>query len=222
MHLFKNRIGLFLVLTAVLFTFLLASCQKEEMNLKKESTQQLDIEPGKFQKEFTLTDSTGKNSVTLRMSSESPFEDNFDAAQEISVKPIFEAPEENSKAEAVPFEKDFANQPIVTVEVVSQKLEEGAIGLKLDFKADNSGEAEARAIYTYAFYTYYDHIGVTAWTGCLTAHYLHRPYSYSPWIWFNSFFLCGVNWSFGYSIYSYQMGTVVYYYSGTWFTVYVW
>lgn len=201
----------FAVLAAA--ALLLASCQKENIS-----------EPATASRLVTLTDQSGKNTVTLRLSADAALLDQTDWTTFVSLEPVFQAPDiaafnEPSEALEIP----AAGAQEVRMELMSQQLEPGAVGVTLRFRGNADAAAE-RWQWVTTFTTSYDRVKVTTNYNCHDVYYYKRPYSYSGFSLMAAFFnRCSPgSWTSASSIPSYQMQAKIYYNSNTSFGITAW
>ncbi|RMG22275.1 MAG: hypothetical protein D6730_16785 [Bacteroidetes bacterium] len=142
-----NKIIPLVILT---LTFIFSACQQE--NVAPESKQEKDKmekEYGHYSKQLTLVDRSGKNSVTLNISSDIQRLLDKYSERTLKLEPVYRIstpslPDntQNSILEEIPNE----NSKIIHIHPISSSLESGAIGFKVTFQTDNLKDA-SRADY---------------------------------------------------------------------------
>lgn len=167
MKTFKIRFSA-LTLVVLFFGLLFSACEKEEIVVNEPRDQIEEQTQLPFKKEVTLTDVSGKSNVVVLFSSDNEsFINDTDFSKLYSIEPIFEEPELNAKetVEAQVEEEQAADETLSTnvklnIKVVSEQLEQGAIGLKLKYEPNEQGFAKsAGSVRVYSrFETYYDYV----------------------------------------------------------------
>lgn len=141
MKTFKIAFASFTLALVAFASLLVTSCQKETLYPPID-------ESVLFTKDITVTDRSGKNSAVIRLSSanESALTA-VDYSKVIEIEPIFEAPTaENAEVQALQEDVADDNSGGINLEIVSQQLEKGAIGLKMKFNEDSENTVQDRVV----------------------------------------------------------------------------
>lgn len=185
---------------AAFATFMLAlvSCQKETQTEA----------PALATKRITLTDKSGENSATILLTAaDESLLNETDWSKVIEIEPVFDRPNsENALQQPGEVAAGDETEAAVHVEVESQNLQAGAVGVavKVQF-ADGEGATE-RASVTVTFQTAYDGIAVYANYLCHKVKYSKKTTSSSTWSTMGTFNnVCPPYYTVGYSANSYRM-----------------
>ena len=198
--------------------FLMSSCEKEKFSTTGTPASPVEeVNPLPFQKEVAFTDSTGKNSVIVRFSATKE-----SLLQEIpnwfSIEPIFEIPKidepsvaNSQSVEEEPAQRRRPGEVDFNIEVLSQQLEEGALGVKLSYMPVH---------WEYARTPRYDHVGSFETTYntllirkrnsiCSDAEFFNKRYSSSNWESLGYRYSCSpFDWFVGSSSVSFRMKVI--------------
>lgn len=205
------------LLTTITASFFTSSCQKESLTSAAD-------EPALFTKDVVVADKSGRNTAVIRLSSTNEsLLGNLDFFKAIEIEPVFEAPSEIA-GDQTPAQEDAAfSGDGVQIEIISQQLEQGAIGLNLRINQAATDAPQERAVLTFTFITSYDHIKVKANVGCHNLSYYRQPTSNASFIWMATFYnVCPPWFTQASSVPSYRMKAVIAYNPGTTFTITAW
>jgi len=149
MNFSKNNSGLYFLLLALLFSaFIFTNCEKERDILLDSQAfpyQESLNKQQRFTKELEVSDQSGLNKATLKISAGDASQLEKINAATFKIEPLFDAPNlKDVQAEGAQKNSSGLLEPreaMLTVEVVSKSLQENALGFSLDFQDGGGREA---------------------------------------------------------------------------------